>query len=716
MSLMSRRHEAVTDTMNQIRVLRDSIGPSDALIDALAPVLVELANREDLFPQDAFRVDDRTNMTIYELSADLDSRLGLYASAGLPGKYQPPHDHRTWSCIAGVRGAEWNRYFERVDDGGDPDRGVLEARGETVLRSGDARGMMGHRFHAIEVIDEGPALHLHLYGDTLDRLAGRIYFESETGGELRHFMTRPDLHTALVSPDELVAMLADGDEIAVVDTRELGDWVRGHILRASPLPRSRLEIEARALLPRMGLRVVVIGTDNRRAHEAAHVLRRGGYRNIGIVDGGIEACRAAGIAIHEGMGTYEKAFGELVITELGTSKIAVQDFRDLRARGAEHAFVDCRPRPEYEALRVPGARSAPGMTLLKAIEQLDLDETTPVIVSCAGRTRSIIGAQTLRDAGIANPVMSLEDGAMGWKLAGGELDSGPENEPQLTVGVEARGRAAERARRLAEARGIAMIDESDLASYRRDAGRCTYLFDVRTPSEFETGHRAGFRSVAGGQLLQELTQRVAVHGARIVLLDEDGVEAILTAHWLDQMGFEPCVLASGLVGQHLVTDDAVELLVDPAPSEPVSWHAIGPETEAGAVVIDCSSSRTYRKGHMPGSVHCVRSELVAGLESVAPERLIFTSDDGEVARLAAGDAVRAGRSAAHLMGGNAAWRAAGQPWTDDSPSYLVEPNDIWAKPYETSTEDPDSMRRYLEWEVELLETVDLSGLTSLAGR
>ena len=366
-------------------------------------MLVELGHRSDLFPQETFRVNEGTNMTIYELSADTDGRLGLYASAGLPGKYQPPHDHRTWSCIAGVRGAEWNRYFDRVDDGADPDNGVLEARGDMVLRAGDARGMMGHRFHAIEVIEEEPALHLHLYGDTLDRLSGRIFFESEAGGRLQYFMTRPDLHTALVSPEELDEMLSDGEEIAVVDTRELGDWVRGHILRASPLPRSRLEIDAPGLLPRTDLRVVVIGSDNRRAHEAAHVLRRGGYRNVGVLDGGIEGCRAAGTAIHQGMGTYEKAFGELVITELGTEKISVKDFSDLRASGAEYAFVDCRPEPEFEALRVPGARNAPGMTLLKAIEQLDLDETTPVIVSCAGRTRSIIGAQTLRDVGIEEP-------------------------------------------------------------------------------------------------------------------------------------------------------------------------------------------------------------------------------------------------------------------------------------------------------------------------
>jgi rhodanese-related sulfurtransferase/predicted metal-dependent enzyme (double-stranded beta helix superfamily) len=712
MSLMIRRHRAVAECLNEIRGLRDTIGPSDALIEAVRPVLVELGSKGDLFPQHTFRVVDG-KAAIYELSADPDGRLGLYASAGLPGKKQPPHDHRTWSCIAGVRGAEWNRYFDRVDDGSEPGRGVLEPTGDKVIRAGSARGMMGHKFHTIEVIEEDPALHLHLYGHTLDRLVGRVYFESEAGGDVKLFMTQPDLRTALVTPAELKEMFDDGDEIAVVDTRELGEWVRGHILRSSPLPRSRLELDARSLIPRRDVRVIVIGSDDVRAHEAAHQLRRGGYLNLAVLEGGIQACREAGMSVHEGMGTFEKAFGELVITELGTPKISVDELEAMRDVGTEHALVDCRPRPEFEALRVPGAHSAPGVSLLAGIEQLGLDETTPVVVSCAGRTRSIIGAQTLIDVGLTNPVMSLENGAMGWRLAGGELASGPDDELRLTPSPSARRRAADRARRLAAERGIRIVGEDVVATCRSDTTRTTYFFDVRSPEAYDAGHRAGFTSVAGGQLLQELTQRVAVHGARMVLMDEDQTEAIITAAWLARMGFEVSVLADGLMGQYLVTSDAPDLLTEPDTTEAVSWHAIEGETSAGAVVIDCSSSRRYREGHIPGSLHCVRSELVAGLERVDAQRLLFVSERGEVARFAAADAARLGRSAAHVIGGISAWVEAGQELTADSGSYLVEPNDIWAKPYESSTDATGPMQAYLDWEVALLASVDLSELTDL---
>ena len=89
-------------------------------------------------------------------------------------------------------------------------------------------------------------------------------------------------------------------------------------------------------------------------------------------------------------------------------------------------------------------------------------------------------------------------------------------------------------------------------------------------------------------------------------------------------------------------------------------------------------------------------------------RLLFTCEDGSVAKFAAGDAAARGWTAAHLIGGNSEWESAGNSLTDADPIFLLEPVDIWAKPYETTTDDTDAMRRYLEWEVGLLANVDLA--------
>jgi rhodanese-related sulfurtransferase len=72
--------------------------------------------------------------------------------------------------------------------------------------------------------------------------------------------------------------------------------------------------------------------------------------------------------------------------------------------------------------------------------------------------------------------------------------------------------------------------------------RTVYRFDVRTPEDYAAGHLPGFASAPGGQLVQETDHHVPVRGARIVLADDDGVRATMSASWLAQMGWEVYVV------------------------------------------------------------------------------------------------------------------------------------------------------------------------------
>ncbi len=551
---MARRHQAVQSTLDEIRRLRDTLGPSDELIGAVVPVLTGLALQEDLFDAGTFAVDDGALMTIYELSVDPDGRLGLYASAGMPGKQQPPHDHRTWSVIAGVRGAEHNQYFERTDDGRDPQQGRLEPTGERTLRRGDANGMMGDAFHTIRVLDEGPAMHLHLYGYPLDRLAGRVFFDSVEGGVERPFMGRPDLHTATVTPAELAAMGDDGEELAVLDTRDVSVHSAGHVPGSCPVPAPELEWRLDGLLPRRAVRVVVVGDDDLAAHRAAHAARRRGFTNVAVLAGGVEAWASAGYDVHDGIHTMSKAFGEHVAHLRGTPMISAGELKRRRERGEAVALVDCRPEPEFAALHVPGATNAPGTELLARVLGMDLEPGTPIAVSCAGRTRSIIGAQTLIDAGVDAPVLALENGTMGWRLAGDNLDNGADGSATTAPAPSALNDAAAQARRLAGSCGVPVVVEADLAGWQADDSRTTYVFDVSSPVDYAAGHRPGFVSAPGGQLIQELTARTAVPSARIVVADSDGVQSLLTAYWLRLMGREVYALPDANRGRWLETD------------------------------------------------------------------------------------------------------------------------------------------------------------------
>ena len=69
-----------------------------------------------------------------------------------------------------------------------------------------------------------------------------------------------------------------------------------------------------------------------------------------------------------------------------------------------------------------------------------------------------------------------------------------------------------------------------------------------TSEEYAAGHLAGFRHYPGGQLVQEIDMAAPVRGARIVLTDDMGVRADMTASWLAQMGWETYVLEGGYDG------------------------------------------------------------------------------------------------------------------------------------------------------------------------
>ena len=76
---------------------------------------------------------------------------------------------------------------------------------------------------------------------------------------------------------------------------------------------------------------------------------------------------------------------------------------------------------EFTKMNIPGAYCCPGAELVYRVSDASIDSETMVVVNCAGRTRSIIGCQSLINAGVPNPVVALKDGTMGWHLAGFEL-------------------------------------------------------------------------------------------------------------------------------------------------------------------------------------------------------------------------------------------------------------------------------------------------------
>ncbi len=447
------------------------------------------------------------------------------------------------------------------------------------------------------------------------------------------------------APQDVRRALRDRAEIALLDVRPEARFAGGHPLFAASFPLGRLEAEVFARLPRRSVPVVIYGEGPGDAAAAARRLGQLGYQNVSLLAGGLDGWAASGGELFIDVNAPSKAFGELVEAAAGTPAVDARELRALLDARADLVVLDARRFEEYQVMSIPTATSVPGAELVLRARALAPDPATTVVVNCAGRTRSIIGTQSLINSGLPNRVVALRNGTMGWTLAGLALDHGQRRRaPDIPDPAARRAQAA--ARSVADRAGAARITAAGLAALD-DGTRTIYRFDVRTPEEYAAGHRPGFRPAPGGQLVQETDWFAPVRGAVIVLDGDDGGRADMTASWLAQMGWAVSVLDAGpgpaQTGTGMRSETGEWTPPRPAPPRvPLASPArVDDWLRAGrARVVDVGPSPRYRAGHLPGAAWALRTELPTELRTgrlAQPGRLVLTSPDGYLAAFAAAE-------------------------------------------------------------------------------
>ncbi|RFU48061.1 rhodanese-related sulfurtransferase [Paraburkholderia sp. DHOC27] len=503
-------------------------------------------------------------------------------------------------------------------------------------------------------------------------------------------------------------------EIALLDVREEDPHAQNHPLFAANLPLSKLELDVPLRLPRRSVPIVVFDDGEGLAERAARRFIELGYTDVSLLAGGLRGWAEAGGELFRDVNVPSKAFGELVESERHTPSMEAAHVKALLDANANVVVFDARRYDEFQTMNIPGSVSVPGAELVLRARQLAPDPTTQIIINCAGRTRSIIGTQSLINAGVPNPVAALRNGTIGWTLAGQALDHGSSRRFDPVSDGALRVAAAADARAVADRAEVGRTTRDEARRWADEAVRTIYRFDVRTPQEYAASHVPGFRSAPGGQLVQETDMFAPVRGARVILADSDGVRANMTASWLAQMNVEVYVI-DGLTAADFTEEGATPVVrnaVTAPDADEISPQELAALLKAtGTVVVDFTASANFVKQHIPGAWWALRAQLADALPKLpAAERYVVTCGTSALARFAAPElAALTGKPVQVLTGGTSAWIAAGLP-VESGATHLASPRiDRYRRPYEGTDNAREAMNAYLEWEYGLVAQLARDG-------
>ena len=509
--------------------------------------------------------------------------------------------------------------------------------------------------------------------------------------------------------------LLNREEIAIVDLREEHIYAQAHPLFTTNISLSRLEVEILNRIPRLDTTIVLYDDGDNRVERAYKKLINYGYTQVHVLQGGVEAWQRDGGELFIDVNSATKAFGEWVEHFKHTPSLSAEEVQAKIDAQDNIVILDARRFDEYNTMSIPTGQSVPGAELVFRAPSLVKDENTTIIVNCAGRTRSIIGTQSLVNAEIEHKVYALRNGTIGWTLAGQKLEQNQKRsfKDQPT---EVKPALLDKAKALATQAKVKTISLTELENLQSETSRTTYVFDVRDEEEYIKGHLSGSRWVAGGQLVQETDHNAAVRGARIVLIDDQLIRAYMTGSWLGQMNWEVYVLETNF--EKVFTAQGAWKPTVPASQEiqKITPRDLLELSQNNNIAIwDVLPLAQYKKGHIPQAAWLLKADAIALIQQEkwqSKEVVVLTCGRSVLAQFTAEEIqpyLGAQQKLYVLEGGNSGWVAAGFDLITDDNIILSEQIDRYKRPYEGTDNSHEAMQAYLDWEYGLVDQLKKDG-------
>ena len=508
----------------------------------------------------------------------------------------------------------------------------------------------------------------------------------------------------MVTVSQLVVLFRSDEPFVLLDPRESGLFARGHILGSTNIPLSNLEASVADLIPDLGIKIILVADDSRTVEYARAGLVSLGYQNILDLQGGVAAWALAGYVLFSGTNVLSKAFGEYIEATLSTPCITAQDLKNWQDTEKPFLLLDGRTPHEHNDYCIPGASHCANGDLPLITEKLRSNPELPIVVHCAGRTRSIIGTQVLLDSDLENPVYALKNGTIDWVAAGYPLEFGA-NRPFLP-NVKAQSESSiDFAKSRLRDYGIEELNLNQVDKLKQSY-KTVYLFDIRSAEEYQHGSLKNAQNVAGGQLVQSTDQYIAVRNSAIVLCDDDHIRATYVAIWLKRMGWRNIYTYRLEPGS--CSPQRSPTSVNPGQTI-TGRELLGKLNDTSICIVDLRRSPDYVQQHIPGAHFFLRQPgknydclpLDKTIVLVAHESEKYTS-------LVAGEIVATGREVQTLTGGMQDWVENRFPVESDNHLFLCHPVDVspGVEDYQDQQVIYREGKRYLNWEIELLDLLE----------
>lgn len=518
-----------------------------------------------------------------------------------------------------------------------------------------------------------------------------------------------------INPHFLNCLIEKGaGNLALIDVREKSIFEHAHIFGSTQIPRRQLEFNFHNLVPIKNTAIVCCDGNGTLSPLAAATLEKLGYTDVYYLDGGVDAWKREGYSTVEGVNVPSKLFGEEIIAMHPIPKIQPLELKELMEKNEDFCTIEVRPPDEVKRSgSIPGAVNIPGVDLLLSI--YDYANTySKIILTCAGRTRSIVATRAVQLMGIKE-VFDLENGTMGWKLAGLQLDI--EAKQSMPPSVKSRIYAKNFAKLLIKYGLVQLLSIEDLNVLKNKSDEETvYFFDVRSKEEYQGDHLPGFSWVPGGQAVQCTDDYIALRNAKIILACDDTVRSVMTAYWLGEMGYKNALVLEGgidaCVYKKIGLEEGMPRKLPPIFQDLltevnfITCKSLKGKIDQGLnlKIIYVGESSDFTQGHIAGSKWISRGKLEKEIADLCPnkkEELIVTCNDQTHSVLAVSTLTALGYEKAHVLkGGMKAWVNCNLEIQKGLSGISGIPEDVYLKPYERG--DNIHMKRYLDWEKDLV--------------